>query len=246
MPDTMDSDDRQDAKLDHAMVLDGAVDHGPLRVLIVEDDALLRSAVGTALASDRIEVVGSCATAAQAIAAARKAGVDVLVTDLDLGERPNGIELAHVLRRDDPALAIVLLTSYADPRLVDGKLAQLPDGAEYVVKQSVEDLDAIAAAIGRAVARMAESTNGGQRPTVAAVALTDVQLETLRLVAEGLTNEQIAAERVVTRKSVEVAIARLARQLGIPAGRAGNQRVLLTRAYYELSGQPPRARRTAP
>jgi DNA-binding NarL/FixJ family response regulator len=218
-----------------------STDGEALRVLIVEDDALLRSALAGALASERIEIVGSCATAAEAIVVARKAGIDVLVTDLDLGERPNGIELAHVLRRDDPELAIVLLTSYADPRLVDAKLAQLPEGAEYVVKQSVEDLDAIAAAIGRAVARTPAADRVGSVPRSGAVALTDVQLETLRLVAAGLTNEQIATERFVTRKSVEVSIARLARQLDLPAGRGGNQRVLLTRAYYELSGQPPRA-----
>jgi DNA-binding NarL/FixJ family response regulator len=66
-------------------------------------------------------------------------------------------------------------------------------------------------------------------------------METLRLVADGYTNEQIAAARVVTQKSVEVTIARLSRRLGIPAGRGGNQRVLLTRAFYEMGGQPPRA-----
>ncbi|MEI6688704.1 MAG: response regulator transcription factor [Thermoleophilia bacterium] len=231
---------------DEAPAGDGCGAGGALRVLIVEDDALLRSALVGALASDRIEIVGNCSTAAEAITIARRKRPAVLVTDLDLGARPNGIELAHVLRRTDPSLAIVLLTSYADPRLVDAKLAQLPEGAEYVVKQSVENLDAIAAAIGRAVAQMRVVDRPGSAPNPSAVALTDTQLETLRLVAEGLTNEQIAAERVVTRKSVEVSIARLARELDLPAGRAGNQRVLLTRAYYELSGQPPRAPHPAP
>jgi DNA-binding NarL/FixJ family response regulator len=213
---------------------------GALRVLIVEDDALLRSALVGALASDRIAIVGNCATAAEAIAIARRKRPAVLVTDLDLGARPNGIELAHVLRRADPSLAIVLLTSYADPRLVGAKLEQLPERSQYVVKQSVESLDAIAAAIGRAVAAM-QAPATDSLTTQNGLALTDVQLETLRLVAAGLTNEQIAEERVVARKSVEVTIARLARQLDLPAGRSGNQRVLLTRAYYELSGQPPRA-----
>ena len=232
----MGSDDHHDAPRGTA---------GRLGVLIVEDDALLRSALATALVSDRLEVVGSCATAAQAIALARRSPIDVLVTDLDLGARPNGIELAHVLRRDRPDLAIVLLTSYADPRLVDAKLAQLPPETEYVVKQSVSDLGGVADAIERAAARVADGspvTPTGRRM----VELTNVQLETLRLVAAGLTNEQIAAERFVTPKSVEVAIARLAHELDLPSGRAGNQRVLLTRAYYELTGQAPRATPAAP
>ena len=212
-----------------------------VRVLIVEDDALLRSALAAALESDAVEVVASCATAADAMAIAHDQGIDVLVTDLDLGARPNGIELAHALRRDDPDLAIVVLTSYADPRLVGTKSAQLPAGTEYVMKQSVADLDAIGQAIARAVARAATPVPGAGTPPSKNIALTDVQMETLRLVAAGYTNEQIAAERVVTQKSVEVTIARLSRRLGIPAGRAANQRVLLTRAHYELSGQLPRA-----
>ena len=212
-----------------------------VRVLIVEDDALLRSALAGALGSDAIEVIGSCATAAEAMAIARDHAIDALVTDLDLGARPNGIELAHALRRDDPDMAIVMLTSYADPRLVGAGASQMPPGTEYVMKQSVSDLDAIGEAIRRAVARTTSPVPARDVRGGSAVGLTDVQMETLRLVAAGRTNEQIAAERVVTRKSVEVTIARLSRRLGIPAGRSGNQRVLLTRAYYELSGQPPRA-----
>lgn len=215
--------------------------HAAVRVLIVEDDALLRSALAGALGSDAIEVVGSCATAAEAMAIARDHAIDALVTDLDLGARPNGIELAYALRRDDPDLAIVMLTSYADPRLVGAGASRMPTGTEYLTKQSVSDLDAIGEAIERAMARTTSPVPARDARGASAVGLTNVQMETLRLVAAGRTNEQIAAERVVTQKSVEVTIARLSRRLGIPAGRAGNQRVLLTRAYYELGGQPPRA-----
>ncbi len=220
---------------------DDAREVAAVRVLIVEDDVLLRNALATALQSDSIEVVASCATAADAVLIARDHVIDALVTDLDLGARPNGIELAHALRRDDPDLAIVVLTAYADPRLMGTKASHMPPGTEYVVKQSVSDLDAIGQAIARAVARTTSPVAARDVDGASAIILTDVQMETLCLVAAGRTNEQIAAERVVTRKSVEVTIARLSRRLGIPAGRAGNQRVLLTRAYYELSGQPPRA-----
>ena len=117
----------------------------------------------------------------------------------------------------------------------------IADRGHVMVAADLSDLDAIGQAIAQAVTR-----TGGPVPATgtapgAPVALTDVQLETLRLVAAGYTNEQIAAERVVTQKSVEVTIARLSRRLGIPAGRAANQRVLLTRAHYQLSGQLPRA-----
>ena len=224
-----------------AGVRDDAREPAAVRVLIVEDDSLLRHALAIALQSDSLDVVASCATAAEAMAAARDHVIDALVTDLDLGARPNGIELAHALRRDDPDLAIVVLTSYADPRLVGTSASQLPPGTEYVMKQSVSHLDAIGQAIARAVARTTSPVPARDVRGASAVGLTDVQMETLRLVAAGQTNEQIAAERVVTQKSVEVTIARLSRRLGIPAGRAGNQRVLLTRAYYELGGQPPRA-----
>lgn len=67
--------------------------------------------------------------------------------------------------------------------------------------------------------------------------LTTLEIELLTLISSGHSNKQVAAEKGISLKSCENAIARLAKKLGIPATEQNNQRVLLTRKYMELSGK---------
>jgi DNA-binding NarL/FixJ family response regulator len=198
------------------------------RVLLVENDALLRQSLAAAFREPWVDVVGAVGSAQEATRIATKQPLDVLLTDLELGRGPNGIVLAHALRRRQPDLGVVVLTSYADPRLIGAKRSQLPDGAEYVLKQ-----DVIRRAVSRAALRGAQS-GGGDAPVGSP--LTDAQIEIMRLVAEGLSNAEIARRRFNTEKSVEVSVSRILRQLGIEPDRSRNARVEITRAYFEMSG----------
>ncbi len=202
------------------------------RVLLVENDALLRQSLAAAFREPWIEVVGAVGSAREATRIAAAQPLDVLLTDLELGSGPNGIVLAHALRRRQPDLGVVVLTSYADPRLVGAKLSQLPDGAEYVLKQSVDDLDVLRRAVSRAA--LGGGRGGAEAPPGSP--LTDAQVEIMRLVAEGHSNAEIARRRFNTEKSVEVAVSRILRQLGIEPDRARNPRVEIARAYFEMSG----------
>jgi len=204
-----------------------------LRVLLIEDEDLLRLALASMLPDETIEVVGAFADGASAVEAAKTTDFDVLVTDLDLGneQAPNGIVVANVLRRTKPDIGIVLLTSYADPRLVGAKLNQVPDRTEYIRKQSVRDMDALRAAI-----RRAAYAHTDVMTPLPEVELTDGQIETIRLVAQGLTNGEIARQRVVSERTVEKSIQRIAQVLGSTGDSTTNTRVLLVRAYFELAG----------
>ncbi len=204
-----------------------------LRVLLLEDEDLLRLALASSLPDDTISVVGAYGDAKSTVAAAAETPFDVLVTDLDLasGPGPNGIVVANVVRRAHPHVGIVLLTSYADPRLVGAKLAQVPDRTEYVRKQDVRDFEVLRAAIRRAAYGTAD-----RLPDLPAVGLTDTQIETMRLVAQGLSNAEIARQRVVTERAVEQSINRIARSLGHGGDSNQNTRALIVRAYYELTG----------
>jgi DNA-binding NarL/FixJ family response regulator len=73
-------------------------------------------------------------------------------------------------------------------------------------------------------------------PTGDVARLTDRQIEVIRLVAEGLSNAEIARQRYISETSVERIIMRAARELGIPTESSSNRRVLLTRAYLRMSG----------
>ena len=230
---------------DDPMPSDGTQPPAPVRVLLVEDDALLRASLARALEHDSLVLVGAASSAREAAAVAEKHFLDVLVTDLELGRGPNGVVLAHALRRQQPDLGVIVLTSYADPRLVGTKMAQLPTGAEYITKQSVTDLDMLRRAVMRVAMRGGRSH--GDAPTVArAMGLTDAQVETMRLIAEGLSNAEIARRRVVTEKSVEVMVSRLRRQLEIDNDGSRNTRVEIARAYFALAGaDAPDPARTA-
>ena len=204
-----------------------------LSLLLLEDEDLLRLTLATALPDETMSVVGAYGDAKSAIAAASKTAFDVLVTDLDLahGQGPNGIVVANVLRRTKPEIGVVLLTSYADPRLVGSKLDQLPERTEYVRKHAIRDIDTLRTAIRRA----AQGTNV-PASLAAEVNLTDTQMETMRLVAQGLSNAEIARQRVVTEGAVEVSLRRIARNLGYSSVSSQNVRALIVRAYFELAG----------
>jgi DNA-binding NarL/FixJ family response regulator len=66
--------------------------------------------------------------------------------------------------------------------------------------------------------------------------LTDVQVETLKLVAEGLSNSEIAIQRSVSQKSIEQTIARVSKALGITPDSKSNQRVHIARVYFRSIG----------
>ena len=204
-----------------------------LRVLLLEDEALLLLTLASTLPDETMTVVGAYGDAKSAVAAAAETAFDVLVTDLDLtaGLGPNGIVVANVVRRAHPEVGIVLLTSYADPRLVGAKLNQVPDRTEYVRKQEVRDIEVLRAAIRRAAFGAPDLL-----PDLPAVDLTDTQVETMRLVAQGLSNAEIARQRVVTERAVEQSINRIARSLGYGNDSSVNSRAQIVRAYYELTG----------
>ena len=207
-----------------------------LRVLLLEDEAFTRATVAGSLRLHGLDVVAEAANGGEAMRMARVTRPDVLVADLDLGGGPDGIATAHALRNEHPRLAVVLLTAYSDPRLLTTTVGQAPKGAEYVIKQAVADASQLVLAIERAV--RASPGSGAVRPTTSQplmADLTDVQLDTLRMLAEGMTNAEIAAARGVSTNTVERAVARIAVILGVQSNGPGNERVLLARAYLAMA-----------
>lgn len=207
-----------------------------MRALVVEDDAFSRSIIAAALSGRGVDVVGECGNGTDAVALASDTLPDVLVTDLDLGRGPNGLAVAHVLRRTNLTIGVVLLTNHADPRSAGTSLTQVPTGTEYITKQSVRDIDVLVHAMERAVLA-APGRSAPHPPTTQATrsVLTDAQMETLRLVAEGLSNAEIARRRWVTERGVERMIERLIVILGVREQQGYNRRMALARAFEALA-----------
>ena len=206
----------------------------PLTVLLVEDNDFTRSTVATALSAEGCEVT-AVGTAQEALEVATSDLIDCAVIDLHLGNGPSGIDVAHALRKEDPDLGIVILTAFEDPRLLGGKQRALPDHAVYVVKNNIRSTAELRAQVDQAC----DLGEQAERNTPGRVPLTDRQVQVLRMVAEGLTNAEIARRRVVTERSVETALSRIARRLELQPGPGENVRVLLTQAYFSMIGASP-------
>lgn len=204
-----------------------------LRILLVEDHDFTRATVAAALRVENCFVVASVGSARDAMLAAGEHEIDCAVIDMHLGSGPSGIDLAHGLRKLYSGLGIVLLTSFTDPRLLAPDQRSLPPGAVYVVKDDVHSTVELRHQIDVALGTAPRPVSRG----MAAVSLTDMQAELLRLVAEGLTNAEIARRRVVSERAVETALARVATRLGIESSDGRNVRVLLVKAYVALTGE---------
>lgn len=208
----------------------------PISALVVEDDDLTRVSMVAALTAADISVVGHSALSSEGIDLAKKYLPQVALLDVHLGRGPTGVDLAHELRKHDPRIGIVFLTSFEDPRLIS-ETRPLPQGSQYLLKKDVSQIDTITAAIHASLEGKNRRSPSELRGSLSK--LSDVQLETLRLVASGLSNAEIAKRRKVTEKSVEASIARLFKALHIEKTHSSNQRVVLARMYFESQGLTP-------
>lgn len=211
------------------------------RLLVIEDDAFTRASIVGALSGHGIVIIDSVGTASEAVASFEKNNPNAVLVDLDLGYGPTGLDLVRAFRLRKPNLGIVLLTSYSDPRLLRSNLPDLPIGTEYLVKSSVGEIKIVAQAIERAITnasgiKLTKNTLRRNLPREIQ-SMTDVQIETLRMVAQGNTNSEIARQRYVSDKAVEQTIAKIAKALEIPAATNQNQRVHIARVYFRLTGQ---------
>jgi DNA-binding NarL/FixJ family response regulator len=208
-----------------------------LRVLIIEDEAIVRVAMVETLLHLGIKFVASALDAVSAIEAEQAFKPDAIFCDIDLGVGPNGIDVAHALRRSNPKLGIIFLSTLTDPRLKNAGVRGLPFGAIYLKKADVNRSTILLDCLISLIARNTVNSFA----TNPSINMSKNQIEILQLVASGLSNSEIAKVRSTTVKSTENGIARLAKSLKIKNESNANQRVLLTRYYFELSGKIAKA-----
>lgn len=204
------------------------------RVLIVEDETFSRTMLTTSVQGLGFEVVGSCSNAEAALAVARDGLVEVALLDLDLGPGPSGIDIAYALREVLSSVGIVFLTSFSDPRLKDPAERSLPVGSRFLVKGRLKDAEDLR----RFLLDARHSPLRTVRVDFDVSLLTSLQIEVLRSIAVGESNARIAERQGVSEKAIERTVQRMSEALGLTDS-AGNRRVLLSRAYSELTGKAP-------
>ena len=205
-------------------------------VLPIDDDLFTRTALSTALSSRGINVVASTDTAAVALEHLKNLNPDVAIVDLDLGPGPSGIDICHALRFQKPNLGLILLTSYTDPRIHDPSNSQLPKGCRFISKSELSDFKVL---IEEIIIARNKPLSPTKLRTVNDHKLTDIQLEVLISVAQGLSSSEIASNRGVSVKAVEAIISKTHAALGISKSKSTNLRVQLARTYFQLTGKMP-------
>lgn len=217
------------------------------RVLVVNDDSFELATLSASLRLHSVNIVGEASNKLIAENLFRSLQPEVVLIDLQFsGEEAIG--LLQKMRKVDPNLGIVITTYCPDLRLFGLLEKNIPTGSKIILKRSISDLSVITYALGESVKSAKDGT--GMKwinfhkliPEESFISilsgLTDIQIETLRLVSQGLSNSEIAKVRYVSEKSVEQIVARIAQHLSISPDRRRNLRVALAGEYYKWLGAP--------
>lgn len=207
-------------------------------VLVVEDEAFVRGLV-VQVVQDAGFVALPAADAASALSLVAEADPDAAILDIDLGPGPSGLDLAEVLLEQMPHLAIVFLTQAAAPDVAQ-RSGAAPERAAYLVKRSLGDPSILIEALELVLAdgdphRGFRKDRERDDPLAR---LSAGQRDTLRLIAEGLSNEEIARQRSTSVRAVEAMVSRIFVILGVAGDRSLNPRVAATRIYAAHAGLP--------
>ena len=163
---------------------------------------------------------------------------DMLLLDVSLGDGPTGIHLAHAMRLSRPDIAILVFTRHTDIASATTDGLQLPPGVGFLRKHLVSD-QAYLIEVMEKVLREQEDLVTEDRHTTDAFAFLGANgSRTLRLIAEGYDNEEIARRCGVSRKTVERWIEQMYRDLGIDTKGLLNPRVAAARRFFFAVGVP--------
>lgn len=204
------------------------------KVYIIDDDPFVRSTLSAGLAHYGIHVIHAFESGSAAIEAIKSEVPNVAIVDLDLGPGPSGIDICHSLRNHQPEIGLILLTSYQDPRIFDPSSLSLPKGCRFISKSDFKNFQILVEAVLSARAKPFLPIKSSDNNSFA---LTDNQLEVLKLIAQGLSTDEIAIKRGVSVKAIESSISKIQKAGGFKKSKSINQRVQLARFYFLMSGK---------
>ena len=207
---------------------------GPIerKVLIVEDDTLLASLVSTSLQEAGFQV-RAAASSVEAKRQIKDFDPDLVLLDLDLGDGPNGVHLAHTLDAQRPDIAILVLTKHADVRSLSPLEKDLPASVGFIRKHSVTAPKELLAAMEKVLADKASEVRQDKEAAGPFANLPPNAREILRLLANSCTNQEIAKRTNLSLKTVEKWIDRIYIELEIENSNMVNARVAAATRYLE-------------
>lgn len=215
-----------------------------MRVMLVDDAALVREGVARLLSAGGFDVVDQRADACGLIDAVRGSTPDVVVMDVRMPPTytTEGLRAAVELKAAVPRVGVLILSQHVESRHAVDLLSGSAAGVGYLLKERI----ARPAELGEAVRRVAAGGTAIDPEVVAAVlgtrrapdplqALTARERDVLALVAEGRSNDAIAARLVVTARTVETHMANILIKLGLSTEPGTHRRVLAVLAYLRVA-----------
>ena len=192
-----------------------AAHDGAVRVVIAEDEYLMRTALEEVLSSDgRVTIVASCSDRDSLLAAVDEYEPDVVVTDIRMppGRTDEGIQVAQALRASHPRVGVVVLSQFDDPTYAVMLLEAGTAGRAYLLKEQVGDPEQLIGAVelvaaggsvidAKVVEELVRARSVAARSPLAD--LTPRERDVLALLAEGKSNAAIAESLVLTKRAVE-------------------------------------------
>ena len=217
-------------------------DAKPLRVVVGEDEPLVRAGVVTVLEEAGFEVVGVAADAADLARKVNAHEPDVVVADIQMPPRhsDDGLRVAKQIRADHPDIGVVILSQHLETRYALELVGEGAKGVGYLLKERVGDLSLFTAAV-RRVARGGSALDPEvverlvSRPRIAGKIgdLTPRERDVLALMAQGRSNAGIATELSVTVGAVENHVTAIFDKLGLRPQPELHRRVLAVLEYLK-------------
>jgi DNA-binding NarL/FixJ family response regulator len=216
-----------------------------MRVVLAEDEALLREGLARLLTDAGFEVIGKAGDAQSLLRLVDARLPDVVLTDIRMppGHSDEGLVAAEQIRDRHPQIGVLVLSHHLDSRYAMRLLEGFPERCGYLLKERVSDIAVLSDALRRIgegecvvdptiVSRLV--TRGIERGPLGE--LTDREREVLSLMAEGHSNEGICRALFLSPKTVEGHIRQIFMKLGLGAEPERHRRVLAVLTFLRAGG----------
>ena len=215
-----------------------------MRVVIAEDEALLREGLVRLLEDAGVQVVGQADAPDRLLALVARHQPDVAIVDIKMPptHTEEGIVAAQTIRQEHPSVAVLVLSHYLESRYAMRLLEGHPESVGYLLKDRVSNVPVLIDALHRVsegesvldptIVRRLISRPREMGPLAE---LTERERDVLGLIAEGHSNQGIAGRLFLSLKTVETHVRQIFMKLGLEESPGAHRRVLAVLAYLRTN-----------